>query len=358
MKIAFLCSSRSIIPPQKTGGIEWATYYLVRELARRGHEITLYAAPGSFIKGVKIKKISPFPAFVKQKYLNLQERVANFYDFSAYADFFSSSENKKFDLIFCTNYLFYEILPFTKQSDVPVISQICYPHGEIYPYIKKYLKRFKNIYYLPGSEFIKKIMPELPYLDPIYPSVDPDDFHFSNNPKDYLLFIGRICSEKGIHLAIEVALKAGKKLIIAGGVSETNLGYFNEVIKPYLDNKKIRYVGEVDLKTRVKLYQGALALLFPIQWNEPCGNVMIESMMCGTPVIAFNRAAVKEVIKNNYSGVIVKDGDVSAMSEAVLVAEKIDRKKIREYAERQFSIKKEADKFEKICRKILELKKQ
>lgn len=356
MKIAFLCSSRSIIPPRKTGGIEWAMYYLVRELTKRGHEITLYAAPGSFIKGVKIKKISPFPTFIKQKYLNLQERVTNFYDFSAYVDFFSSSENKKFDLIFCTNYLFYEILPFAKRSNVPIISQICYPHDEIFPYIKRYLKRFKNIHYLPGSKFIKRIMPGLPYLNPLYPSVDPNDFPFFEKKGGYLFFIGRICPEKGTHLAIEVALKARKRLIIAGGVSESNFDYFKKNIEPYLDNKKIKYVGEVDLKTRVRLYQRALALLFPIQWNEPCGNVMIESMMCGTPVIAFDRAAVKEVIKNNYSGVIVKDGDVSAMSEAVLVAEKIDRKKIREYAKSKFSIEKEADKFEKSCRKILNSK--
>lgn len=356
MRIAFLSSSRSIIPPLKTGGIEWATYYLIRELVKRGHEITLYAAPGSKIRGVKIREISPFPTFIRQKYANFQERITNFYDFSSYVDFFSLGENEKFDLIFCTNYLFYEILPFAKWSNIPIISQICYPHNEIYPYIKERLKRLENVYYLPGSKFIKSVMPDLPYLEPVYPSIDPNDFPFSRQAGDYLFFIGRICPEKGVNLAIRAALESKKKLIIAGGISETNFNYFNEIIKPYIDNKKIIYVGEVDLKTRVKLYQGALALLFPIQWDEPCGNVMIESMMCGTPIIAFNRAAVKEVVKNNTSGIIVKDGDVDAMSKAILRIKGINRQKVREHAKKNFSIGKEADKFEKICRKIIKIK--
>ncbi|HRY52558.1 MAG TPA: glycosyltransferase family 4 protein [Candidatus Portnoybacteria bacterium] len=353
MKIAFFCSSRSVVPPPRTGGIEWATNYLIQELIKRGHDITLYAAPGSKIKGVKVREISPFPTFTKQKYANLQERITSFYDLFSYADFFSSGEDKKFDLIHCTNYIFYEILPFSKQSNIPIISQICYPHDAIYPYIKSGLQKLNNVYFLPGSRFIKNSMPGLPYLEPLYPAVDEKDFPFSAKAKDYLFFIGRICPEKGTHLAIKVALKTEKKLIIAGGVSESNQLYFAELVKPYIDNKKIVYVGEAGFKTRVELYRGAMALLFPIQWNEPCGNVMIESMMCGTPVIAFDRAAVREVIKDKVSGYIVRDGDTTAMAKAVNQAERLDRKKIREFAKNNFSIEKETDKYEKICFELI-----
>jgi glycosyltransferase involved in cell wall biosynthesis len=353
MKIAFFCSSRSIIPPPKTGGIEWATYYLVRELAKRGHKITLYAAAGSKVPGVKIREISPFPTLIKQKYANLQKRITSFYDLTAFANFFRTGDDKNFDLIHCTNYIFYEILPFTKWSDIPTVIQICYPHDTIYPYLKKYLKQFKNVYYLPGSNFIKTAMPDLPYLGPLYPAVDPKDFPPSFKRGNYLFFLGRICPEKAPHLAIQAALIAKKQLIIAGGVTESNQEYFRTLIQPRIDNKNIIYIGEIDLKTRVKIYQGALALLFSIQWKEPCGNVVIESMFCGTPVIAFDRAAVREIVKNKVSGYIVPDGNVEKMARAVKQIGKISRRKVRRYAEDNFSIEKMVDQYEKIYRTII-----
>lgn len=353
MKIAFFCSSRNIIPPHKTGGIEWATFFLAKELARRGHKITLYAAHGSKVKGVKVKEISPFPTLVKQKYANLSERITSFYDLSSFADFFANGEDKKFDVIHITNYIFYEILPFAQLTHTPILVEICYPHDNIYPYLKNNLSKNRNIHYLPGSRFIRSAMPDLAYLPPLYPAVDESFFPFSKKVKNYLFFIGRICPEKGVHLAIEAARLAKKKLVIAGGVRETNLDYFQEFVKPQIDGKNIIYMGEVDLKTRVKLYQGALALLFPIQWNEPCGNVMIESMMCGTPVIAFDRAAAREIVKNNFTGIVVGDGKVNDMAKAIALVGRLDRKKIRQYAIEKFSIGKEAAKYEKICLNLL-----
>jgi hypothetical protein len=191
-------------------------------------------------------------------------------------------------------------------------------------------------------------MPDLPYLEPLYPAVDPEDFPPSFKRGNYLFFIGRICPEKAPHLAIQVALRARKRLIIAGGVTESNQEYFKTFIKPHIDNKNIIYLGEIDLKTRVKIYQGARALLFPIQWKEPCGNVVIESMFCGTPVIAFDRAAVREIIKDKVSGYIVPDGDVERMAQAVNKIEKINRQKVRQYAEDNFSISDWAKKYENI----------
>lgn len=353
MKIAFFCSSRSIIPPPKTGGIEWATYYLTKELAKRGHEITLYAAPGSRVPGVKIKEISPFPTLVKQEYANLQERITSFYDLTAFANFFRTEDDKNFDLIHCTNYIFYEILPFTKWSDIPTVIQICYPHDIIYPYLEGHLKHFKNVYYLPVSNFIKTVMPGLPYLEPLYSVVDLKDFPLSLGKGDYLFFIGRICHQKAPHLAIQAALRAKKRLIIAGGVTEPNQEYFRTLIKPHIDNKNIVYVGEIDLKTKVKIYQGALALLFPVQWDEPFGVVLLESMACGTPVVAFDRAAVREIVKNKVNGYIVPDGNVEKMARAVEEIGKISRRKVRQYAEDNFSISDWAKKYENIIHPLI-----
>jgi len=338
MKIALFCSSRNIIPSFKTGGTEQPIFLLAKELAKRKHQVTLYAARGSKVPGVKIKEISPFATCLKQEYLNIQERIAGFYDLAALANFFKNEANN-FDIVQFNSYIFYEILPFTKWSKIPIVIRINYPHNLIYPYIKNYLKQFKNVHYLPISHFVKTIMPCLPYLEPIYPAVDTNDFKYSVKPKSYLLFIGRISSSKGAHIAIEVAKKAKKKLILAGRIDEEEpRSYFNDFIKPYLDNKKIVYVGEVDFKTKIKLYQGAQTTLFPIQEMEGFGNVQIESMACGTPVIAFDKAACREAILDKKSGFIVKDGGISQMVAAVKKVRELDRQEVRKWAVDNFSV--------------------
>lgn len=356
MKIALFCSSRNIIPSFKTGGTEQPIFYLARGLAERGHQVTVYAARGSKIPGVKIKEISPFATCIKQQYLNIQERIASFYDLAALADFFKNDAGN-FDIVQFNSYIFYEILPFTRWSKIPVIIRINYSHHRIYPYIKTYLKQFKNVYYLPISNFIKTIMPDLPYLNPIYPAVDMNDFKFSDKPKGYLLFVGRISSfcDKGAPIAIKVAKMAKKKLILAGRIDEEEpRSYFNNFIRPYLDKKTIVYAGEVDFKTKIKLYQGADATLYPLQEAEGFGNVQIESMACGTPVIAFDRAAVREAIKDRVSGFVIKNGDVNRMAAAVKKIRNLDRQKVRKWAVDNFSIPQYIDKHESLFNKLIE----
>jgi glycosyltransferase involved in cell wall biosynthesis len=353
MKIAFFFSSKNIIPPLKTGGIEQPAYYLIKELIKRKHDITLFAAPGSKIEGTAVKKIFSFPVAKKLKHSYIEERVNSFYDLGALADFFHSGESEKFDVIFFCNYIFYEILPFTRWTKTPVLIQINYPHKESYSYLKDGLLTYKNVFYTPVSNFIKKIMPELPYQNTIYPVFDINDFKYSEKGGEYLLFIGRICSDKGTHLAVQAALKANKKLVIAGEVSESNRDYFNKTVRPYIDNKKIIYVGEVDFKTKVEIYSKAIATLFTSQWDEPFGVVQLESMAAGTPVVAFKNSAVNEIVRGGVSGYIVKNGDIDAMARAANEVEKLNRRKVRQYVEEKFSIEKEADKFEKICRKII-----
>jgi glycosyltransferase involved in cell wall biosynthesis len=357
MKIAFFYSSRNIIPPPKTGGIEQPGYYWMGELARRGHKITLYATPESKIPGVRVKKISPSLALLRRKYPLLPEGIVGFYDLNALADFFLSGEDKKFDLIQFNNYLFYEILPFAKLTKTPIIIQINYPHGMIYPYLKKNLKKIRNVHYLPMSNFVKKVMPGLPYLPPLYPVFDFADFPSNKENGQYLLSIGRLCPEKGVDLAIKVAKKSGQKLVIAGGIKQAyQKEYFDNKIKPWIDGKKIMYLGEVDFKMKIKLYQRALATLFPIQWDEPFGIVLLESMACGTPVIAFDRAAVREIVKNGKNGFIVPDGNVNKMAARIKDIPKIDRLEVRRWTEKKFSLGRWMDKYEKICRSVIEKK--
>src|SRR3989339_321229 len=277
MKIAFFVSSKNIIKRNFGGGIEYSVYYLIKELVKRGHNLTLFAAPGSKIDGVCFHKISPFPTNKsKLEYANLEERVTSFYDLISLGDFFCGEEWKKFDIIHYNNYIFYEILPFVKNINIPVIIRVNYPHQEIYPYMKNKLKEFKNHY-----------------------------------------------------------------------------NYFYTQIKPHIDNKQIIYAGEVNFETKIKMYQRAIATIFPIQWDEPFGIVMTKSMACGTPVIAFKRASTGEVVKNGKNGFIVSDGDVKKMASVINKIQKLDRKIVRNYTENLFSINKCAKKYENICKKLL-----
>jgi len=353
MQIAFFLSSRNVVPPEKTGGIEQPAYYLIRELIKRGHKITIFSAPGSKIKGARVKEMAPFNVLKKIPRGQTEERVANFYDTAALADFFACGEQANFDLLQFNGYLFYQILPFVRFSKIPILVQINYPHPEIYSHIKKIVLKNKNLLYLPMSEFIKTAMPGLNYSQALYPAIDFKDFPLSCDKRKYLLSIGRICPEKGTHLAIEVAKKTGHKLVIAGPISPSNQGYFNDLIEPAIDNKNTIYVGEVDLKTKIKLYQQAIAALFPIQWDEPFGIVLIESMACGTPVVAFDRAAIREIVQDGVNGFIVKDGAIDKMAAALMKLPRLSRETIRASAQEKFSVEKQTDIYEKICQRIL-----
>lgn len=354
MKICFFLSSKNILPPAKTGGIEQPAYYLIKELKKRGHEITLYAAKGSSVKGVKVRNISPYdPKKIKLDYVNYENQTTRFYDISALVDFFRLRMDNNFDIIYYCNYIFFEILPFAKATKKPILIQINYPHDKIYPHIKDSILKIKNVNYVAMSNYVKKLMPSLSYAGTVYPVFDMNDFEYSSKKREYLFFIGRICPAKGVHLAIQIALQAGKNLIIAGRLDEEYKDYFNNKIKKYIDNKKIKFIGEIDFKAKNKIYGKAIATLFTSQWNEPFGIVQIESMAAGTPVLSFDQSAAREIIKNGVNGYIVRNGDIDAMAKAVFKADKLDKNKIRKYVENKFSMEKEADKFEKICYKMI-----
>jgi len=352
MKIALFCSSRNEISSLRNGGTEQSIYYLALGLASRGHQVTLYAAKKSKVPGVKIKEISPWPVKSQDiKFINIKDRIASFYDLTALADFFKN-EIDNYDIIQYNSFSFHEILPFVRYTTKPIVIRINYPHKFFYRYTKKYLKQCRSVYFLPVSKFIKTILPGLNYLKPIYIGIDMNDFEFSGKSGDYLLHIGRICFDKGAHIAISIAKKIGKKLIIAGGMTENHhRKYFQDKIAPFIDGRQIIYLGEVGFKEKVKLYQSAQATLFPILWDEPFANVPIESMACGTPVISFNTASAREAIKDKKTGFLVNNK--AEMIKAVKNINIISRLLTRQWAEKYFSLNRCIDDYEKIYEKIV-----
>ena len=173
---------------------------------------------------------------------------------------------------------------------------------------------------------------------------------FSSKHKGYYVFIGRIDKEKGVAEAITLAKNLHKKLIIIGS-SIPGQEYWEKKIKPQIDQKQILYLGHVEQKKVFNILKYAEAFIFPIQWDEPFGLVMIEAMACGVPVIAFNRGSVSEVVKNSYSGFVVNN--LKEAKAALKNLSKINRKDCRQWVENEFTLEKMMNEYEKVYFKIL-----
>jgi len=177
-------------------------------------------------------------------------------------------------------------------------------------------------------------MPELNFAGVVYNGLDLAEPIFREQKEDYLLFLGRLDAAKGADVAARLAAELDLPLVMAG---RKEPGFFEERVAPYLDGKKRRYVGEIDGRPKWELYAGARALLFPIQWEEPFGLVVIEALACGTPVLATRRGSVPELLVEGESGVIVPSGDFDALADGVAAAMALDPHACRRRVEEHFS---------------------
>lgn len=210
-------------------------------------------------------------------------------------------------------------------------------HSPIRDEIRPFLHRYRHLSYVSFSHAQRLQMPELNWVANIYHGIDTDRFAFHPFPKDYFLYLGRVTEEKGVHYAIEAAKAANVQLIIAGGSYQAE-GYWHNNIEPEINGKTIRYVGVADETQKIELLQGARALLFPTQYDETFGLVMIEAMSCGTPVIGWRNGSVPEVVTDGVTGYIVDS--VAGMVKAIESIDKISRQATRRRAEAYFSQKK------------------
>jgi glycosyltransferase involved in cell wall biosynthesis len=190
-------------------------------------------------------------------------------------------------------------------------------------------------------------------LPPIHHGIDVASYAFEPRAAGGdLLFLGRFSPAKGADRAIEAARRSGRRLTLAGKVDAADAAFFASTIEPRLDGDRIRYVGEVDGAVKRGLLAGAEALLFPIDWDEPFGLVMVEALSCGTPVIGFRRASVPEVVEDGRTGFVV-DG-VDGMVEAIARIDDIDRRACRTAAEVRFSVARMVDDVEAMYRSVLD----
>ena len=327
------------VPPKKYGGTERIVHHLTEGLVDKGHQVTLFASGDS---KTRAKLIAGTPLSLSKMGEKINGQVAHLFSFTKVVEM-----QKKFDIIH--NHTGWRFLPFVKFLNTPVINTY---HSYFFERTRFFFKYFKKEPFVFLSNNQRSSVPFLKSAGIVYNCVDTKNFDFSNNPKNYFLFLGRVSPLKGVFEAIQVAKKTGIKLIIAG--KNEDLNYFNKKVKPFLGLKNISYIGEIGGKEKIRIIKNAKALLFPIQWEEPFGLVMIEAMACGTPVIAFRKGAVPEVIKDKETGFIVNN--IDEMAKKINKIDIIERKKCREWVIENFNVEKMVNGYEKIYYKILNKK--
>ena len=251
-----------------------------------------------------------------------------------------------FDVIHISVYSFHYLLPLVDLIEKPIVMTI---HGTSFQdsEIGQVFKLYPKVNYVFIAKQYEKKWPHPEKYQVIYNGIEVEKFDFSDKKSDYFFWMSRISPEKGVDDAIDFAKKTGEKLIIAGPIRDQ--GYFDKTVKSYL-SEKIKYVGELDFAAKNKYYKNARAFLMPIKWEEPFGMVVVEALACGTPVIAYNRGAMPELIDNGVNGFLVDD--VVGMIEAEKQLAKIDSQSCKKSAE-NFSLKRMVGQYVKYYDEII-----
>ena len=346
LKIAQIAPLWETIPPKRYGGIEIMIDKITNELLKRGHKVTLFASGNSKTKA-KLRSVFPKSLFeMKVDWYHRSQNLINAANAFGAADEFDVIHNHTGD----------NGLLFSEMSKTPVLTTL----HNVLPGSKqkssdeyitmKYFSRKTNFVSISFDQRMHTDI-KFNYVDTIYNGINLKDFTFNPKPQDYLVWLGRIHYGKGLWNAINAAKISKEKLIIAGNITcETDEEYFQSV-KPMIDGKQIKYIGEVGLKKKNELLSNAKAVLFPTIWEEPFGLVMAEAMATGTPVIGFKKGSVPEVIKNGKTGFVVKND--KEMIKAIKNINKIDRAECRKHVEKYFTVEKMVDGYERIYSRLV-----
>lgn len=337
MRVAIVAPPFIPVPPVRYGGTELFIAELASGLKAQGLDVVLYTIAESTLDVEKrwTYKHAQWPV-LGEVYDNLKDVYHTAW---SVRDAFQDC-----DVIHLNN------VPGLVHSMFPGAPPFVYTmHHEHDDKLSDFYAQVTNVHFVTISDFQRRLE-KLPRIRTIHHGVDPKMFTLNIGKRDHLSFLGRIAPVKGTHLAIDVAKRSGIPLKIAGEVQPLFKDYFESAIKPHIDGKFIEFVGEADMAAKNELLGGSIAMLFPIQWNEPFGLVMIESMMCGTPVLALPGGAVDEVVHDGVSGFVCKDTDV--LVERVADVSALSPASVRKYAEKYFSTGRMVDEYLSLYREI------
>ncbi|MEK9165320.1 MAG: glycosyltransferase family 4 protein [Patescibacteria group bacterium] len=347
-KIALFSTPRVAVPPPKYGGTELIVYNLAESLVKKGHDVTVFAT-GDSHTSAKLEYICKKSGYQ----MGLPPDKAPALLHCSYL--FAKMKEQKFDIIH--NHYGAWGLAFASLLSTPIVTTY---HGDFAADLRP--EDFKYFVQLAGQTGFVSISHsqarntpfKINWVGNVYNGIDISKFDFKDKPKNYFAWMGRFAPSKGAKEAILAARQAKVKLILAGRLSSFHpeeVSYFNQEIKPLLDSRLVKYIGEINHQKKVKLLKNAIGLLNPINWNEPFGLVMTESFACGTPVIANQCGSVPEIVIDGETGFIAKTQ--KDIVKAIQNINEIDRRKCRARAEKYFSADKMTVEYEKIYRQIL-----
>ncbi len=338
MRIAQVAPLFESVPPKYYGGTERVVSYLTEELIEQGHQVTLFASGDSVTRA---ELIAPC-----RRSLRLDKGCVD--QLAHHVLMLEMVQQRKDDFDVIHYHIDYLHFPLSRRSNVPHVTTM---HGRLdIPDLIGLYQEFDDAPLVSISNAQRAPLPWVNWQGTVYHGLPEDLYAPREEHGAYLAFLGRISPEKRVDRAIEIAKRIGMPVKIAAKVDKVDREYYETIVKPLMNDPLVEYVGEIGEEQKEKFLGEAYALLFPIDWPEPFGLVMIEAMACGTPVIAYRRGSVPEVITDGVTGFMC-EGLEEAIA-AVKKVEKIDRKRCRAVFEERFSARRMAGDYVEIYRRL------
>jgi len=357
MKIAHIAPPWIAIPPKNYGGTEIVLYNLVEEQVAQGHDVTLLA-PGDARTSAKL--VSFFPHSLIDSGVPWQGHLKAYYHLYKAVNYIKEHD---FDIVHThlSSAADMYIFPLTAHMTTPMVTTLhsCFPFDRVQSWTgdadKCYIEWLASASIVAVSESARAEVPhELQFVGVVHHGIPMEQFKPTAHPEDFFAWLGRFIPEKGAHLAIQAAKLAGVPIVLAGTIDrhmEASVNYFNDVVKPLIDDQQVKYIGPANMGQKIRLLSRARGFLNPIEWEEPFGMVMIEAMAAGCPVITFARGAAPEVVCHKRSGFLVHD--VNEMAQFIPRIGELNREAVRAYALQHFSVGAMADNYQKVYRKVI-----
>jgi glycosyltransferase involved in cell wall biosynthesis len=335
LRIAQVGPVATSIPPPRSSSVELMTSLLTEGLVARGHDVTLFATGTSHTRG-SLHAI--FPRGYAEDPSLWPWEACELYNVAAAVE-----RAADFDVIHCQAMYWPMALPFSRLCPTPLVQTL--HHAPSAPEVALW-SRYREVPFIAISHEQARLLDGLTVAGVVQHAIDTDSFAFRGEPDDYLVFLGRFTEGKGVLQAIDIARRAGMRLLLAAAENE----YYRDVIAKHVDGSRVVYVGEVDHERKVTLLGGARALLYPVQAGEPFGLVLAEAMACGTPVAALDRGAVGEVVDRGVTGGVFDS--VDALVAGLPDVLSLDRGVVRRRGVERFGIARMIDEYVAIYERL------
>jgi glycosyltransferase involved in cell wall biosynthesis len=345
LRIAMVAPPWIPVPPPGYGGIEAVVALLCEALMARGHEVTLFAAPGSRSTARVYPLLEDAHPDEIGSSLYESDHVAGVWEQIDAA----AERGLPFDVLH--DHSGFTALAMADRVDVPVVHTI---HG---PFVRETMRFYRRHGHKALLVAISRTQaasaPAGVHISDVVPNpIAVDRWPLRTEKKDYLLWIGRMDPVKGAHRAMEATRLAGRTLVLAGPVQTGQEGYFRERVEPHVDGRRVHYIGEVAGTAKQQLYANAAALLMPVRWREPFGMVIVEALACGTPVIAFPEGATTEIVIDGENGMLV--ADEAEMARAIERLGSIDTERCRASVAERYDISITTSGYERVYRRAID----